>query len=72
MKVATIILAAIFAIGGVTAVTAAITGSRTFFSTAGSRAFTGRGHRRAARLLYGIAGALMIAAAAYLVATLKG
>lgn len=70
MRIATLILAAIFALCGLTALIAAITGSRRFFATAGSRAFTGRRHLRAARILYGTAGTLMLAAATYLALTL--
>lgn len=66
MRAATLILAAIFAVGGATALLAGLTGGRWFFSAAGSRAFTGRGHRIAARVVYAVAGALLILAAAHL------
>lgn len=68
MTVATYILAAIFGLCGVTALAAGVTGARWFFSASGSRAFTGRRHRLAARVLYAVAGALMILAALYLIA----
>lgn len=69
MRAATLILAAVFAIGGATALLAGVTGSRWFFSAAGSRAFTGCGHRIAARVVYSVAGALLILAAIHLFAS---
>lgn len=61
MAAATIILASIFAAGGLTAFIAGVTGARWFFSSAGSRAFTGRRHRQTARILYALAGLAMMA-----------
>lgn len=69
MAVATMILAAIFGVGGLTAFIAGVTGARWFFSSAGSRAFTGRRHRLTARILYSLAGLTMMALSALL---LKG
>lgn len=66
MTVATLILAAIFLGGGIISAVAALTGARWFFSAAGASAFTGRRHRAAARVLYGIGGILMVAAAIHL------
>ncbi|MBD5345777.1 MAG: hypothetical protein HDR92_01435 [Bacteroides sp.] len=62
MTAALWILASVFILGGITAFIAGITGARWFFSAAGSRAFTGRRHNAAARVIYTIAGLLMIAA----------
>lgn len=62
MTAALWILASVFIIGGLTAFVAGATGASWFFSAAGSRAFTGRRHQAAARVLYSIAGLLMIAA----------
>ena len=66
MRAATLILAAVFAIGGATALLAGLTGGRWFFSAAGSRAFTGRSPRIAARVVFSVAGALLILAAIHL------
>lgn len=66
MTAATYLLAAIFGLCGATALVAGITGARWFFSAAGASAFTGRRHRAAARALYAVSGALMVAASVYL------
>ncbi|MDE6545904.1 MAG: hypothetical protein K2L63_07375 [Paramuribaculum sp.] len=63
MRAATLILAAIFAVGGATSLIAGLTGARWFFSAAASRTFTGRRHRIAARVVYSVAGVLLILAA---------
>lgn len=60
MILATRILALIFTTGGLTSLIAGLTGASWFFSAASSRTFTGR-RLKAARILYSVAGTLMIA-----------
>lgn len=63
MRAATIILAVIFASGGLTALYAALTGAPWFFSTRSARSLTGRMSPRMARILYGLLGAAILAMA---------
>lgn len=62
MEAATLILALTFIAAGSTALIAAVTDARWFFSARGAHAFTGRRRHAASRIIYGVAGALMIAA----------
>jgi hypothetical protein len=62
MEAATLILALTFIGAGATALIAAVTDARWFFSARGAHAFTGRRRHAASRLIYGVAGTLMIAA----------
>ena len=63
MKAATLLLAAIFASGGLTAIYAAVTGAPWFFATRSARSLTGRMSQRAARIVYGLLGAGILAMA---------
>lgn len=56
------ILATVFCLAGFTALAAALMNWDWFFNTAGASLAGGRTNRRRARWIYGIAGALMIAA----------
>lgn len=68
MTAARWIVAAMFAIGGATAIIAAVTDARWFFGSPSQRALTGKIPRLAARIIYGALGAAILIMA-FMIAT---